>query len=54
MIIQELIDNNLAYTYSNKGMKIKQIETGIIYDEAVDTLPCRYTYIETDEPIPQE
>ena len=50
MIIQELINNNLAYTYSNKGMKIKQVETGIIYDEAVDTLPCRYTYEETDIP----
>ena len=50
MIIQTLINNNFAHTYSNKGVKIKQIETGIIYDEAVDTLPCRYTYEETDIP----
>lgn len=52
MIIQELTANNLAHTYSNKGMKIKQIETDIIYDEAIDATPCRYTYEETD--IPRE
>ena len=52
MIIQELTTNNLSYTYSNKGMKIKQIETGVIYNEAIDATPCRYTYEETD--IPRE
>lgn len=31
--------------------KIKQVETGIIYDEAVDLMPCRYTYECTDEPL---
>lgn len=31
--------------------KIRQVETGIIYDEAVDLMPCRYTYEPTDEPI---
>ena len=51
MIIQELI-NNLTHTYSNKDVKIKQIETGIVYDEAFDISPCPYTYEETD--IPKE
>ena len=32
-------------------MKIRQIETGIVYDDAVDIYPCPYTYEETDEPI---
>ena len=31
--------------------KIKQVETSIIYDEAVDVYPCRYTYDATDELI---
>lgn len=30
-------DNGVRY-------KIKQVETGIIYDEAVDLFPCKYTY----------
>ena len=28
-----------------------QIETRIVYDDAVDIVPCRYTYEETDEPV---
>lgn len=32
--------------------KIMQVETGIVYDEAVDRYPCKYTYVETD--IPKE
>lgn len=31
--------------------KIRQVETGIVYAEAVDIIPCRYTYEATDEPI---
>lgn len=37
--------------YSDRNFKIRQIETGVIYDDAVDVLPCRYTYEETNEPI---
>lgn len=40
--------------YSDVGYKIRQIETGVLYDDAVDVLPCRYTYEETDEPIDEE
>ena len=28
---------------------ILQVETGILYGEAIDVVPCRYTYAETDE-----
>lgn len=31
--------------------KIKQVETGIIYDEAIDKMPCIYTYECTDEMV---
>ena len=40
---------NLYRTYSDKNFKIKQVETGIIYDEAVDVEDSTYTYIETEE-----
>lgn len=41
----------LMRTYSDENVKIRQIETDIIYDEAIDTEPVRYTYEETDIPI---
>ena len=41
----------LVLTYSDAGFNIRQIETGIIYEEAVDVVPLRYTYEETDIPI---
>lgn len=53
MIVTELVDDNTRiHHYSDAGYKIRQIETGIVYYDAVDVLPCRYTYEETDEPIP--
>lgn len=41
------------YAEDSKGNKyyIKQVETGIIYAEAVDVIPCKYTYVATDEKI---
>ena len=45
---------NLYRTYSDKNFKIKQVETGVIYDEAVDVEDSTYTYIETEEKIEEE
>lgn len=57
MIKQEqVICNNgveLIKTYSDNNKMIRQIETGIIYDEAID-IPNRYTYEETDQDRPQD
>ena len=51
----ELVDNGGRIRhYSDNGFRILQVETGIVYDEAVDVLPCRYTYTETNEAIPEE
>ena len=36
---------------SDSGKIIRQVETGREYTLAVDNLPCRYTYEETDKPI---
>lgn len=52
MIIIEQIENGeRERRYSDKNMKLRQIETGNIYEDAVDVIPCRYTYEETDIPI---
>ena len=40
----------LIHTYSDINMKIRQIESGEIYDDAYDE-PNVYTYEETDIPI---
>lgn len=52
MIREELIeDGERVYHWSDLNLKIRQIETGVVYDDAIDVVPCRYTYEETDEPI---
>lgn len=48
---QGVIHENLENRYSDLRVKILQVETGVPYDAAVDVIPCRYTYEETDEPI---
>lgn len=49
-----LKDGSLIRYYSTNGMKIKQNETDIIYDEAIDTIHGKYTYTETEIPIESE
>lgn len=51
MIKQEnIIINGVAFikTYSDTNHYIKQVETGIRYSEAIDIVPSKYTYEETD------
>lgn len=45
------------YAIDNKTLKfykIKQIETKLIYDEAIDIYPCKYNYEYTSEEIEKE
>lgn len=52
MIQTELLkDGTLIRHYSDSGMMLIQNETGIEYFEAVDVVPCKYTYSETTNPI---
>ena len=44
----------LIRTYSDERFKIRQNETGIVYDEAIDVENSRYTYEETDIKIESE
>ena len=55
MIREELVENgNRIRHYSDAYLKIEQVETAKLYDEAVDAIPCPYTYIETNVPIDGE
>lgn len=42
---------DLYITYSDSGVKIRQEQTGAVYDSAVDVESVLYTYTETDEPV---
>lgn len=54
MIVETYLSETRVRHYSDAGMMIRQIETGNLYEDAVDTVPCRFTYEETDEPRPTE
>ena len=50
MVIEEYIrDGTLVKHYSDSGYLLEQVETGAKYGEAVDIVPCPYTYVETNE-----
>ena len=59
MIQQELyaVRNDgvkLFKTYSDENFKIRQIETGAVYDVAIDVENAPFTYEETEEKIQME
>lgn len=55
MLITEIIeDGKFVHNYSDTGMKIRQVDTGDLYDDAIDMNPSPHVYEETDEPIEQE
>lgn len=45
---------NLYKTYSDAGFYIKQVETGVEYEEAIDVENAPYTYVETEKVIENE
>ena len=46
---------NLIKHWTDDETKILlQVETGIMYEEAVDAYPCRFTYQEVDKPVEEE
>ena len=57
MIIQKEVNlgsRKILHTYSDSNKYILQVETNTKYDEAYDVIPCRYTYIETEEELKKE
>lgn len=54
MIVQKEVNigsRTLLHTYSDSNKYILQVQTNTKYDEAYDVIPCKYTYIETEEEI---
>lgn len=54
MITQEEVILNgktFLHTYSDTYV-LEQVETGVLYDEAYDIIPCVYTYVESEEELP--
>ena len=47
-------ERTLIKHQSDSNKYIRQVETGIEYASAVDVIPCRYTYEETDKEIPEK
>lgn len=59
MIVKELYTTRpdgvkLFLNYSDKGVYIRQDQTGIEYTEAIDVETAPYTYTETDKPVEGE
>lgn len=57
MIIQEIVvinNKQLKHTYSSNNKQIKQLETGVVYNETYDTLKSNYHYEETSSDILNE
>ena len=50
-ILTEMMAENVIRHYSDAGVKLRQIETGMIFPDAVDVVPCAFTYEETDIPL---
>ena len=56
MIVREFYETrydgvNLYRTYSDTNHYIRQIETGVVYSDAVDVEDAPYTYEETEQLI---
>lgn len=54
MIQTEQITPKRVRHYSDIGMMIRQVETDILYEDAVDNEPCKYSYEETETPISEQ
>lgn len=56
-IIAEIVTKGrrvLVKHQSDSNKYIRQVETGKEYASAVDVIPCRYTYEETEKDIPEK
>lgn len=40
--------------YSDQGVKLRQVETGTLWNDAINVPPCPFTYEETDIPCDPE
>lgn len=52
MLRTETLADGRVRHWSDAGMMIRQLETDSLYEDAVDVTPLRFSYAETDVPIP--
>ena len=52
--VRENLEKHYAEDENGVRYKVLQVGTGIEYDEAVDLIPCKYTYIATTNPVEVE
>lgn len=50
MIIVENL-GTVERRYSDQDVKIRKVEDGTVWNDAIDKVPCRFTYEETEIPI---
>lgn len=53
MIIIENL-GSVERRYSDQGVKLRQVETDTLWNDAINVPPCPYTYEETDIPCDPE
>ena len=51
MIKEQQVSEDCVRHYSDQNLKIRQIETNLLFNDAIDVIPCQFTYEETNEPI---
>lgn len=51
MILEEQVSEMCVRHYSDANVILRQVETNMLFTDAVDVIPCQYTYEETDIPI---
>ena len=54
MLKYEILDEKFCRHYSDANKMIRKVSTNELYSEAIDILPCRYEYEETDIDIDVE
>lgn len=56
LILEHITDEDgrdFSYAHSDVGFLIRQVETGQLYQDAMDLPNAGYTYVETDIRIPE-
>lgn len=53
-VVRENLEKHYAEDENGNRYYITQVETGVEYAEAVDLVPCKFTYLATNKPVEVE
>ena len=51
-VLEQQVSEMCVRHYSDRNKVLRQLETGELFPDAIDVIPCQFTYEETDEDIP--